>query len=517
MLDSLRASKGGIVTWIFLGAIIVVFVISFGPGSFSRGGGGCGGTPAYAARVNGKIVPARDFEEQAQRLAAFFAQFGQDVNGAAAVEIRKQAMASVVDRALVVQEAERRGLTVTDDEISTVVQRMPDFQENGVFKFELYKDAVQRSYGSPAKFEAMLRERILHDRMLAALDETVKVSEDEVKAAWRAGADKVNLTFVQFPVAAAQAAVTVSDADAKAYAAKEGAKIEAFYKANPDRYDQKKRVRVRHVLARVAPGASDDAAKAKIEQAAARVKAGEDFATVAQQVSDDPNTKDRGGELGIIAEGVVDDAFAKAALGLEKGQVSGPVKTANGWHLIQAEEVFPAKQVALDAARLDIARELLAKARAERVAHDRALAALDAARAGKSLAELFPAEEKGKAKPVKLGATTVVPQETGPFATDAAAVPRLGAAPELVQAAAAAKTGDVLPRIFSTPAGPVVAVVKLREKPDEAAFQAQRATSAAQLRRQKQAEARSAWYQELRGAARIEENPALVGAVATAE
>ena len=61
MLDVLRASKVGIITWVFLAAIIVVFVISFGPGSLTRGGGGCSGAASYAARVNGETITYADF------------------------------------------------------------------------------------------------------------------------------------------------------------------------------------------------------------------------------------------------------------------------------------------------------------------------------------------------------------------------------------------------------------------------------------------------------------------------
>jgi peptidyl-prolyl cis-trans isomerase D len=307
--------------------------------------------------VNGAVIPARDFEEQASRLAQFYAQFGQDVTGPAAYEIRKRAMETIVERALVIQEAKRRGLVVTDAELSNEVRQMPQFQENGQFRFEAYQEVVSRTYGSPAKFEALLREQLLHDRMIAALEETVKVSDAEAKTAWKTGADKASLVFVQFPLAAAQAEAKPSDADVKAFADKEGPQIEAFYKANPARFDQKKKARVRQILARVAPDGKDDAAaKTKIEAAAARVKKGEDFGKVAQEVSEDLNTKDRGGEVGFVAEGTVDEAFAKAALALDKGQVSEPVRTAAGWHLLQVEEVVPARQVSLDQARLEIAR-----------------------------------------------------------------------------------------------------------------------------------------------------------------
>jgi peptidyl-prolyl cis-trans isomerase D len=341
----------------------------------------------------------------------------------------------------------------------------------------------------------------------------VKVSEAEVRDAWKASADRTSLSFVQIPLAAAEAEVKISDDDAKAFADKEKDRIEKFYKENAARFDQKKKARVRHILAAAPQGADDGAAKAKIEAAAARVKKGEDFGKVAQEVSDDANTKGRGGELGFVAEGLADEAFAKAALGLEKGQVSEPVRTPSGWHLLQVEEVVPARQVSLDAARTEIAKELLRKERAGKLARERAEAALEAAKKGKSLAELFPAEDAGKKskkQPVKLGDKVIVPDETGSFGVGAPILPKLGAAPELARAAADAKAGEVLPKVYDAAAGPVIAVVKTRERPDEAAFAKERDATEDRLRGARLEQARRAWLASLRENAKIEENHALV-------
>lgn len=515
MLDKLRASKGGIITWIFLGAIIVVFVISFGPGSFTKDGAGCGAPPVYAARVNGEVVPAVELQSQIEQMSRFLAQLGQDVQGPAAAAIRRQAMDTVVDAALVIQEARRRGVVVTDADVQEQIGQMQAFAQNGAFQLEAYKTWASQNYGSPAKFEQMLRDQLLRQRMLAIVDETVKVSDAEVKEAWRTGADRAELVVVQFPLAAARSEVKVSDADVKAFADREGARIAAFHAEHPERFDQKRRVRARHILIRApegAPADADQAARARLDAAVKRLAAGEDFAKVAGEVSEDANTRDRGGELGIVSDGVPDAAFSAAVLPLEKGARSEPFRTPAGWHVAQVEEVFPAVQVPLERARLEIARELLVEDRAGALARARAQAALDAAKKGKALAAQFPAPSAdGKVKPVTLGGAPVVAQETGPFGANVRALPPVGAAPELVQAALAAGAGEVLGKVFDAPAGPVVASVKLRERPDEARFAAERAGVEERLRTQKQAAVRVAWLETLRKDARVEENPIYLG------
>jgi peptidyl-prolyl cis-trans isomerase D len=515
MLDVLRSNAKSALTWIIVVGIVVVFAINFGPGSLSKGSFG-GDTSLYAAKVNGKTIPASEWERQYRQLFNLFRQqagesFSREL--AEQLGLPRQAMEQIVDRELVVQEAKRRGVAVSGIELSRYVHAMPSFQENGRYDHDLYLEFARASYGSAAKFETALREDLLYQKMMTALRETVKVPADEVHTAWEAEADRVALTFVRFPLAAAEAeAGKPTEAEAKALAAKDPERIEKFYEENRARYEQKRKVRVRHVLARVPPGGDEAAARKRVEEAAARVKKGEDFAKVAAALSEDENTKGRGGELGFVSEGLFDEAFARAALALEAGQVSEPVRTPSGWHLVKADEVVPARSVSLEDARLDIATGLLVKERARKLADGRARAALEAARQGKALAALYP--EKGAAK---LGGQPVVAEETGPFGRSAAFLPKLGAAPELLVAAFAAKKGDVLPKVFETPAGPVVAAVTLREVPDPAAFEAQREALETRLRNRKETQVFGAWLKALRAGARVETNPQLLASTGTPE
>ena len=413
-------------------------------------------------------------------------------------------MEQIIDRELIVQEARRRGLTVGKDELTRTVHAIPSFQENGRFSFAVYEESARATYGSAGKFEAAIKEDLLYQKMMSAVRETVKVSDAEVREAWEGEADRVGLRFVRVPLAAAAAAVKVGPDEVKAFEAKEAARIAKFHQENPARFDQKKKVRVRHVLAKVAPGADDAAAKKRIEDAQARLAKGEDFARVAQALSDDENTKARGGDLGFVSEGLFDDAFAKAALSLERGQVSAPVRTQSGWHLVKAEEVVPAKAVPLEAASGTIARELLVKDRAAALARERAQALLDGAKAGRALAA------------VKIGAQTVEPEETGPFGRSSPLVPKIGQAEGLLPDAFAAKAGQALPRIYDTPAGPVVAVVKLRETPDPKVFESQREALETRLRNRRESEVQGAWLKTLRASAKIETNTAMLAAAAGA-
>lgn len=515
MLDVLRSNAKSTLTWFIVAGLVVIFAVNFGPGSFSRGGCGASSTH-WAARVNGRTISPQEWEQQYTRLVqSYQAQAGEAFTRelAAQLGLGQQAMEQVVDRELVVQEARRRGLTIGPHELTKAVHAMPGFQVSGRFDFELYRDSVRQTYGSTAKFEAVLKEDLLYQKMRAALVETVKVSDAEVRDAFEAESDKVALTFVRFPIAWAEAEVAKpSAAEVEAFAQKEAARIAKFHEENRSRFDQKKRVRVRHILARVPPDADDTAAKKKIEAARARIAKGEDFAAVASAMSDDAATKARGGDLGFVTEGPLDDAFAAAALSLAAGQVSEPVRTPSGWHLVKAEEVIPAKRIPLEAARLDIARELIVKDRAAALATARARAALDAVRKGKDLEALFPKGGKGP----KLGGKELVAGETGTLGRGTTFLPGLGTAPDLLAAAFAAKKGEVLD-LQETPVGPVVAVVTLRESSDSSAFEAQRSALESRLRNRREYQVWTAWLQTLRDGAEVETNPALIAAASRAE
>jgi peptidyl-prolyl cis-trans isomerase D len=508
MLDILRANTKSTFTWLIVVGIVVVFAINFGPGSLAKGGGGCaGGSAPYAARVNGKIIPASEWDREYRQLYALYRQqageaFTREL--ADQLGLPAQALDQIVDRELVLQEARRRGLVVPKDELTRTVHAIPSFQENGAFSFALYEESARATYGSAGKYEAALKEILLYQKMMAAVRATVKISDAEVREAWEGEADRVSLQFLRVPLAAAEAAVQVTPDQVKAFAEKESARIAKFHQDNPARFDQKKKVRVRHVLAKVAKDGDDAAARKKIADAQARLAKGEDFGKVAQALSEDDATKTRGGELGFVSEGLFDEAFVKAALALEQGKVSEPVRSASGWHLIQVEEIVPAKTVPLEAARETIARELLVKDRAQALAHEKAQAALAAAKGGRPLA------------PVKLGTATATPDETGPFGRSSPFVPKVGEAPGLLADALAAKTGQALPKVYDTPAGPVVAVVKLRETPDAKAFDKQREAIETRLRNKKEMQVQAAWLKELRSGAKIETNPELLAAVGSA-
>jgi len=519
MLDTLRANSRSVLTYVLFGIIIVVFVVSFGPGS--RGCADAGVRAAsYAARVDGATVTAADYDQayaqafkaNQERFAGAGLTFTREMADQGG--LRAQVMNTLVDRELILREAARHGVVVTDDELDRAVKAMTGFRTDGRFDVELYRRAVTNAYGSPAKFEERVREDLAYLKMLALLRETVKVSDDEVREAWLAESDRVSLEFVRFPLSAAKNEVPVSDADARAFAAANASRIEKFWQDNPSRYRKEKRVRASHILVKVpenAPAATDDAARKKVEGLIARLAKGEDFAALARASSDDPGSRDRGGELGFFGRGLMAKPFEDAAFALAPGQISGPVRTRFGWHVLRVEEVQEAETVPLEKVRLDIARELVQQDAAGRVAGKRAAEALSRLQAGRKLADLFPAADAKKTvAPVKMGGQPLSVEQTGPFSRSGDRVPAVGQVPALAADAFGSDGPRVLPRVYETPTGPLVAVVKERQKPDPALFAARKEELAQRLRGQRESQLERAWLADLRAKTKVDVNEAFL-------
>lgn len=515
MLDTMRANRRNLLTALLFGAIIFVFVVSFGPGSQGcQGANGGPGGVAEVASVNGQSISAADFEQQYAQLYRMYQQqagegFTQEL--AEQLGLRRNALEQLVVRELILQEAKRQGLIVTDEELERSIKDSPSFQSGGHFDHDYYTRATTSAYGSPARFEARMREDLLVQKMATLVRQSAKVSPDDIKEAWRTEADRVNLELVRFPLEAAKSEVKVTDAEVQAYAQGNAQKIEEFYKANPAAFQKQKRVKARHILVKAADG-QDAAAQQKAQQLLERARKGEDFAALAREASQDERSKAQGGDLGEFGPGVMAKPFEDAAFALKAGEIGGPVRTQFGWHVIKVEDVKETGGDTVDAARPAIARQLLEEERASALARKKAEAALAALRSGRSFADVFPAEgAKGKT-PVTLGGKALQPVETGLFSPVAAgSVPRLGAAPELAAAAVGATGPGVLPQVYASPEGFVVARVKERQRPDEAQLPAKTGEIAERLRARREGEVEQAWVGALRKQADVTVNEQLLG------
>jgi peptidyl-prolyl cis-trans isomerase D len=393
---------------ILLGAIVVVFVF-WGVGSYTQQQAG------ILATVNGDIISREEHRAETNRLLEQVRQnFGAGLNDELlkALQVERQALDQLIDRVLLRQAAARLRLQVSDEELSRSVRGIAAFQSAGAFDAKRYQQMLSLNRLTPESFEAMQREALLTSKIQGFITGSVKVSEheiedwyawnntqvriDQVKFSAQAYAQvsataeetaqyferhaenyrtppEVKVRYVRFPVAAALARAAPADAE-----------VREEYEANPDRFAVPRTVEARHILIRTAadaPPEADAAAREKTAGILAQIRAGQDFAALAKQHSQDEGSRDEGGFLGAFQKQHVVAPFADAAFALQPGETSEPVRTQFGWHLIKVEKVNEGRTRSFEEAKPEISARM-ASERARHLAYDEAEALYDAALAG---------------------------------------------------------------------------------------------------------------------------------------
>lgn len=516
MLDRLRENSRSFGSYLIFGIIILVFVVFFGPGGQSCTDLGSGQSVTWAAKVDGKEIPLKDFRSEYDALyRQYQAQMGENFDPKLAQQmgIRTSAIDRLVTRKLLIEQAKKMGIAVTDEEVAKAIREEPAFQKEGHFDFATYREALRAWQGiSPARFEDSIRENLLVGKVISQMKLSAKVSDDEIRTAFEREGDRASVAFVRLAAKDLEGEVAVSDDEAKAHLATEDGKkrVADEYEAKAWRYKTPKRVRAQHILVKVeedAPEAEANAAEEKILAARKEIEGGADFGEVAKRVSEDQGTKEKGGDLGLFGPGSMVKPFEDAAMAMEPGAVSDPVRSRFGYHLIKVNEVVPASEKTLAEVEVELAKELLVGEAAKKEARQRAEQILAKARES-SLADLYPASDA-----VGEDHEGPVVESTPPFQVASDFVPKLGVAPELVRSIVEKDSVGVVDRVFEVSGNLVVAQVVTREKPDPSKLDdGKKKELRERLTLRKQNELVESFIGELKAGAKVETNDLLVSA-----
>jgi peptidyl-prolyl cis-trans isomerase D len=386
MLQKIREKITGWVAWTIVITIGIVFAVWGIDLSF---------TPRpMAAKVDGAEVPVEPVRRAYQEQVARFQQaFRGDVPAEIADEIRRGVIEQFVSRELLQQRVVRQGYRVSDAQVAEQLQSYEAFQVGGQFSIEAYRAALAGAGYTPAMFEAEqrrlleiqqlqdaivlssfvtpneLQRRVALQRELREVEwvalplerflADVEVSEADVEARYQESSERwmtpesVDLAYIEVRLQELAQTIEVSEEDLRAY-------YESEVSREPERFLGLERRKAAHILV------TGDDAEARIEALRARIEAGEDFAAVAEEASDDPGSARQGGDLGWVERGMMVPAFEDALFAMEPGTVSEPVRSEFGWHLIRLDEVEQSGGATFD----EVRDELLAEYRS-RQAEDR--------------------------------------------------------------------------------------------------------------------------------------------------
>ncbi|RRQ24814.1 hypothetical protein D5687_01310 [Guyparkeria sp. SCN-R1] len=402
MLMDIREKIRGWLAYVIVGLISIPFAL-WGVGEYLGGG-----KDTLVAEVEGEEITARQLDQAfSERRQQLIAQSEQKVTAEMIEQmgLKRQVLDQMINERLLVQFTREQGYTVPDGLVAATIRGISAFQRDGQFDREAYERRLAQQGMSVDQFENDVRRDLLFNTLDNALVGSAFVTEPEVRqlVALRDQSREIGLVRIDRQAVASG----IDDPDESTLKAYYDERVEAFQRPEqvklayveitPEKLAASQEVsdaalqsayedyrerqadeavrRARHILIQL-PGDADaatvDEARERLEAAREAIESGETtFEEKAAELSDDGSTRDSGGDLGRVGEGEIAESFDRAVAELGEGEISEPVRTRFGWHLIQVYEVSQAEVPPLEEARGELIEQLKQDA-AERAYYDAA-------------------------------------------------------------------------------------------------------------------------------------------------
>jgi len=358
MLQNIRDNSQGWIAKTIIGVIVALMALTGFDAIFRATS-----TSQDAAKVNGEEITTNELSQAVDmQRRQLIQQLGKDFDPALLDDkmLHDAALKGLVDRKLLLQGAADSKFAFSEAALDQQILQTPEFQVDGKFSADRFDQVIRQLGFSRLQFRQMLTQEMLIGQLRAGLAGSAFVTDTQVDAFARL--EKQTRDFATLTFKADIAAAKVTDDEVKAHYdehAKEfmspeqvvldyielkkssffdqvqvkDADLQAAYQKEIGNLAEQRRAA--HILIEVNDKLNEAQAKAKVEEIQQRLAKGEDFAALAKEFSQDPGSSSKGGDLGYAGKGVYDPAFEKALYDLKKDQVSGPVRSDYGWHLIK--------------------------------------------------------------------------------------------------------------------------------------------------------------------------------------
>jgi peptidyl-prolyl cis-trans isomerase D len=350
--------------------VIFAIVISFaGAGYFTSAF--LSGDPFAAAVVNEKSISTQEFQRAYARTKQ---QYGEAFNQFVKTEeqekdFRENVLQNLISRTVTLQAVERLGMRISDSQLRKTIQEMTALQNEGVYSSEKLDQALRNIGMTRNEFKQSLSSDLVLGQFSKGISATefilpiesesdfailgqkrtgkaltikyslfdagIEITDDEINSYYQENKEsfrleeKISLSYIDLSVENLQKDITVSDEQALEY-----------YNENLDRFVSEEQRRVSHIL--IASSDEDDELLAKAENIKAKLDAGENFIALVKAESSDDFSAENDGDLGVLAEGDMEESFENAMNALVNvGDISTPVKTSFGYHIIKLTELAP--------------------------------------------------------------------------------------------------------------------------------------------------------------------------------
>ena len=403
MLDRMRRHKNWL-KW-SLALVVLAFILLYIP-DFLRGPTGANANDVVASVDGNEITVSRFRRAYNQQMQSYRAAYGANMNEQLLKQlgIDQRIVQQMIEEEAALAEARKLGIGATDEEVRERILSLPAFQENGAFIGDArYRQMlqIQNPPMRPADFEEQVRRGITVEKLQGALTDWITVSDAEVETEFKRRNEKVKLAVLMLPTDTFREGVEATDAEIAAYFAEHSEQyrvpekrtiryalvdmqairartpvsaedVKRYYDDNVEQYSTPEQVRASHILLET-EGKDEEEVKKRAEELAAKAKAGADFAKLANENTDEEIGKTRGGDLDFFSKGQMVPAFDEVAFSMKPGEISDPVKTQYGYHIIKVTDKRAASTRPLTEVHAQIEDQLKwerAQAEAQRIADD---------------------------------------------------------------------------------------------------------------------------------------------------
>ncbi|MGZ8136966.1 MAG: SurA N-terminal domain-containing protein [Methylococcaceae bacterium] len=371
MLTKIREKSQGAFAWGILIIICVPFAF-WGINNYLDNG-----KEAPVASVGDKDFYQRDVNKA-------YEQYSQNLKGLGIDEktLKSQALQKLIKDEVLLQYVQAQGLTITDDTVREFTKSLEYFQTDGKFDEKKYKSLLSSQRMSSNEFisrvrNALVMEQFQHsivdssfatqhdvesffkiqnqqrdvDYLTVALQKVpAQPTEEEISAYYQQHQDvyktpeQMSVEYIELSLTEMAKKVAVTDE-----------KVKAFYEEQKEQYSTPERRKISHILFAVNDKTDEKTALEKAQKAKQEL-GNKDFAALVGELSDDKSSAKKGGDLGLFSSGIMEQAFDAAAGSLKLGEVSNPVKTAFGYHLIKVTELVPGTVKPFDAVKGEVTK-----------------------------------------------------------------------------------------------------------------------------------------------------------------
>ncbi len=370
MLQSIRDNVQGIVIWAVIGLIIISFALWGIQGYLG------GGKQEPVASVNGVEITQQEVARAAQsRMEQLQQMLGANYRPGMFDEglLKRQALEELVQRQVLLDLLNDANFAAAPEQVRAAIQKNTAFQDtDGKFSMERYRQLLGYRGLAPEAYEHQVASDLVARQLYQGVVETAFVTPEQARAYERLLQQQREVGYLTLPVEGFLPRVTVSDAQVSEYYDKHKAQfkrperlkvnyldlsvekladqikvgddeVRRYYESHKQAYTTPEQRRARHILIAVGDKHTPEQAKALADDLRKKLENGASFAELAKQYSDDPGSAQQGGELGYFGRGTMDKAFEQAAFSLQEGQISQPVHSEYGYHLIKLEDIRPAR------------------------------------------------------------------------------------------------------------------------------------------------------------------------------